>query len=167
MCMCALVETVHMCFHVRAGIVSCTSHRLLVKYVPKEWPLLEGRTERFPEDRGTGTARRYGDHSNPHPRVRSHCGNSRRLQFAFAAPRARGWSAFITLWRRFVLHAALSFGFSVSEKAPASALNVLTQKHAGEMDGAVLVYACLNRLEDCFSTNPRAELLALAGDPAN
>lgn len=165
--MCALVETAHMCFRVRAGIVSCTSHRLVVKYGPKEWPLLEGRTERFPEDGGTGTARRYGDDSNPHPRVRSHCGNTWWLQFAFEAPHARGWSAFITLRGRFVPHAGPSFGFSVSEKAPASALNALTQKHAGEMDGAVLAYACLNRLEDCVCTNPSAELLALAGDPAN
>lgn len=36
-----------------------------------------------------------------------------------------------------------------------------------QMDGAVLAYACLNRLEDCVCTNPSAELLALAGDPAN
>lgn len=109
--MCALVETAHMCFRVRAGIVSCTSHRLVVKYVPKEWPLLEGWTERFPEDRETGAARRYRDHSNPHLRVRSHCGNMWWLQFAFAAPHARGWGAFITLWRRFVLHAALPLVF--------------------------------------------------------
>lgn len=63
--MCALVETAHiydfcfvlvLFFSVCAGIVSCTSHRLVVKYVPEKLPLLEGSTECFPTDRRTSTA---------------------------------------------------------------------------------------------------------------
>lgn len=63
--MCALVETAHiygfscvLCcfFSVCAGIVSCTSHRLVVKYVPKELPFLEGSTECFPTDGRTSAA---------------------------------------------------------------------------------------------------------------
>lgn len=165
--MCALVETAHMCFRVRAGIVSCTSHHLVVKYVPKEWPLLEGRTGRLPEDCGTGTARRSGDHSNPHPRVRSHCGNTWWLQFCICGPTCSWLEHIYCIMKEVCPARSPVFWFSVSEKAPASALNVLTQKQAGEMDGAVLAYACWNRLEDCVSTNPSAERLALAGDPAN
>lgn len=59
MCMCALVETAHIYvffFSLCAGIVSCTSHRLVVKYVPDELPLFEGYTECFPTDCRTGTA---------------------------------------------------------------------------------------------------------------
>lgn len=145
--MCALVETAHTCFRVRAGIGSCTSHRLVVKNEPKEWPLLEGRTEqKFPGgpwDWHCETLRRSFQPSSE---------GARPLWKHVMAPVCIGgptcsWLERIYYFRKEVCPARSPvFRFSVSE-----------------MDDAALVYVCLNRLEDCVSTNPSAGLLALAG----
>lgn len=164
--MCALVETAHMCFRVRAGIVSCTSPRLVVKYVPRV--AIVGGTDRTfpggPWDWHCEALRRWFQPSSEGAKpFWKHV----MATVCICGPTCSWLECIYYIMGEVCPARSPVFGFSVSEKAPASTWNVLTQKHAGEMDGAVLVYACLNRLEDCVSTNPSTALLALAGDPAN